>query len=216
VQLVVIAKEPVPGRVKTRLCPPCTPRQAADIAEAALAQTLDTVATTPADRKVLLLDGNVGGWLPPGFEVIAQRGEGLGDRLAAGTTDCFASGAGPVVLVGMDTPQLRSHHLLQAAALIGEGQPAEAVLGPAPDGGYWLIGLRGPSDRGDPFAGVSMSEPSTFDEQCRRLEWCGYDVAIIDRLVDVDTFDDARQVADQQPQTRFARAVAAVESVLVG
>jgi rSAM/selenodomain-associated transferase 1 len=215
-QLVVIAKEPVPGRVKTRLCPPCTPRQAADIAEAALGQTLDTVARTPADRKVLLLDGNVGGWLPPGIEVIAQRGEGLGDRLAAGFADCFASDCGPVVLVGMDTPQVTPSHLLDAASLLTRQRGIDAVLGPAADGGYWLIGLGGPSDRGSPFEGVPMSEPSTFDEQRGRLQRCGYEVAVMEQLVDVDTIEDAQRVAGEQPGTRFARAVATVEPTLVG
>src|SRR5204862_7452342 len=80
--LVVMAKEPLPGRVKTRLCPPLQPEQAAALAEAALADTLAAVAWTPARRRVLVLDGSPGPWLRPGFEVIEQRGDGLAERLA--------------------------------------------------------------------------------------------------------------------------------------
>ena len=76
-QLCVIAKEPRPGFAKTRLTPPCTMTQAAAIAEAALADTLDAVLTTPARRRVLALDGAVGSWLPPGFEVVPQSDGGL-------------------------------------------------------------------------------------------------------------------------------------------
>ena len=80
--VLVMAKAPVPGRVKTRLCPPCTWDQAAAIAEAALADTLAAVVACRATRKVVALDGEPGPWLPPGVEVISQRGHGL--RRAAG------------------------------------------------------------------------------------------------------------------------------------
>src|SRR5437762_2879352 len=74
VALAVIAKAPQPGRVKTRLCPPCTPLQAAALARAALADTLAAVRATPAPRRVLVLDGV---WAAGGLEVVAQRGDGL-------------------------------------------------------------------------------------------------------------------------------------------
>ena len=70
--LLVIAKQPVPGRVKTRLVPPCTYEQAAALAEAALADTLRTAATVPARRRVLVLDGEPGPWLPPGYDIVPQ------------------------------------------------------------------------------------------------------------------------------------------------
>ncbi|HLM51248.1 MAG TPA: hypothetical protein VK279_11935, partial [Solirubrobacteraceae bacterium] len=70
--LVVLAKAPVRGNVKTRLSPPCTPEQAADLAAAALADTLDAVLATPAARRVIVLDGHPGPWLPPGLDVLRQ------------------------------------------------------------------------------------------------------------------------------------------------
>jgi glycosyltransferase A (GT-A) superfamily protein (DUF2064 family) len=95
-----MAKSPVPGRVKTRLCPPCTAEEAASLAEAALADTLDAVAACGASRHILVLDGVPGPWLPPGFQVVPQTAGGLDRRLAA----AWALAGGPGVQIGMDTP----------------------------------------------------------------------------------------------------------------
>nr|BFE88446.1 hypothetical protein GCM10020093_110470 [Planobispora longispora] len=106
-QIVVIAKEPVAGRVKTRLTPPFTPGQAARLAAAALEDTLRAVAAAPVRHRVLALDGLPGTWLPGGpesFVVIAQRGDGLDERLAAAFADAYRLHREPVVLIGMDTP----------------------------------------------------------------------------------------------------------------
>ena len=100
--LLVIAKQPVPGRVKTRLVPPCTHEQAAALAEAALADTLHTVLMAPARRRVLVLEGEPGPWLPAGFDVVPQCGGPLDERLAG----AFAAVRGPALLIGMDTPQV--------------------------------------------------------------------------------------------------------------
>src|SRR3954453_11163757 len=94
--LIVIAKAPVPGRVKTRLCPPCTPVQAAALAEASLRDTLAAALRTRADRRVVVLEGAPGPWLPAGFEVIPQRGTGLAERVAS----ALHGGGGTGVLTG--------------------------------------------------------------------------------------------------------------------
>ena len=215
-QLVVIAKEPRPGFVKTRLMPACTPDQAATIAAAALADTLATVTATPAERHVLALDGEAGDWVPDGVHVIPQRDGDLGRRLQGAFEDCFAAGAGPVLIVGMDTPQLTRAHLERAARALADHQrddaeDHDAVLAFAEDGGYWLIGLRWLHP--DAFRGVAMSVDTTGAEQQRQLEHCGYRVAIVDadqpRLVDVDTVEDARLVAHAIPRSQFAGAVQA-------
>lgn len=198
--LLVIAKEPVPGRVKSRLTPPYTPAQAAALAEAALADTLDTVAATPAARRVLALAGRPGPWLPGGFEVIPQRGAGLDERLA----HAFADAGGPAVLIGMDTPQATPGMLAGAARAL---QDADAVFGPADDGGWWLLGLRRP----DPalLLGVPTSRPDTGARQLDRLR--GLRVRTLPTLTDVDTAADAACVAARAPGTRFAAALRAVE-----
>jgi rSAM/selenodomain-associated transferase 1 len=199
--LIVLAKAPRVGHSKTRLCPPCTPRQAAALARAALADTLDAVLATPALRHVLVLDGPAGGWLPAGLEVIAQRGDGLEERLA----HAFADVGGPGVLVGMDTPQVTPHDLGGALARL-MGSDTDAVLGPAPDGGYWAIGLRAPDPRA--FLGVTMSTAHTGHAQLARLRMLGLRVTLLPALRDVDRIADARAVAKLAPTGRFARALA--------
>lgn len=205
VALILLAKEPIAGRVKTRLCPPCTPDEAAELAAAALADTLAAVASTPARRRVLALDGSPGRWIPDGFEVVPQAKGGLDERLAA----AFRAVGGPAFLVGMDTPQV-SPGLLQRSLAALEGDGTEAVLGPATDGGYWAIGLCEP--RADVFAGVPMSTPLTARAQRARLQALGIRWRELTPLRDVDTIADARAVARDHPRTRFAAALAGVET----
>lgn len=196
--LLVIAKAPAPGHSKTRLCPPCTHAEAAALAEAALVDTLAAVAAADAGRRVLVLDGEPGDWLPAGFEVVAQRPGGLADRLAGAFAD-----AGPGFLVGMDTPQL-TPALLEAGLAALQDHPA--VLGMAADGGYWGIGLAVPTARA--FTGVPMSSPFTGEAQRARLRALGHRVAELPVLRDVDTFADARALARLAPHTRFAARLA--------
>ncbi|MFE9099460.1 TIGR04282 family arsenosugar biosynthesis glycosyltransferase [Actinomadura geliboluensis] len=198
--LVVIAKEPVPGRVKTRLTPAYTPGQAAALAEAALCDTLAAVAAAPAGRRVLALDGAPGPWLPAGFTVVPQRGGGLDERLAAAFTDAWAGR--PLVLIGMDTPQVTPALLRRAARALRD---RDAVLGPAADGGYWLLGLRRPDPR--LLRGVPMSRPDTGAAQLARLRGAGLRVGLLPELTDVDTPADARAVAALAGGTRFAAAL---------
>ena len=190
--MLVIAKEPVPGRVKTRLVPPCTPRQAAALAEAALADTLHAVLAAPARRRVLVLDGEPGPWLPPGFEIMPQCGGGLDERLAG----AFAAVRGPALLIGMDTPQLTP------GLLAVDWEVADAWFGPAADGGFWGLGLWAPDAA--LVRGVPMSTADTGAVQRARLHAAGLRVAELPRLRDVDTAADAVAVARQAPLSRFA------------
>jgi glycosyltransferase A (GT-A) superfamily protein (DUF2064 family) len=200
--LLVIAKQPRPGRVKTRLVPPCTPGQAAALAEAALADTLHAVLAAPARRRVLVLDGEPGPWLPPGFDIAPQCGGGLDERLAG----AFAAVDGPALLIGMDTPQLTP------SLLTVDWEVADAWFGPAADGGFWALGLRVP----DPalVRGVPMSAASTGASQRGRLHAAGLRVADLPRLRDVDTAADAVAVARQVPRSRFAARVREFAPVL--
>ncbi|MFI5874622.1 DUF2064 domain-containing protein [Streptomyces sp. NPDC051445] len=194
--LLVIAKEPRPGRVKTRLTPPYSPEEAALLAAAALADTLRTVAAVPASRRVLVLDGSPGPWLPPGFDVVPQCAGGLDERLA----DAFAGSTGPALLIGMDTPQVTPE------LLTVDFSDCDAWFGPAADGGFWSIGLARP----DPglLRGVPMSTPETGAVQRERLVAGGLRVRDLPCLRDVDTADDAHAVAALIPHSRFASRLA--------
>ncbi len=206
VTLAVIAKAPRPGRSKTRLCPPCSPVEAARLARAALEDTLAAMAAAPVDGdRVVVLDGQPDSWLPPGFEIVAQRDGDLGDRLAA----AFSSVGGPALVVAMDTPQVTPALLAEAARAL-DRPGTDAVIGPADDGGYWVIGLRQPDPR--VFDGVPMSSRHTCDAQRARLRDLGLTTALVPPLRDVDDFDDAVAVARTAPATRFASAFREVQS----
>ncbi|MFF7965644.1 DUF2064 domain-containing protein [Streptomyces sp. NPDC007903] len=196
--LLVIAKEPRPGRVKTRLTPPFTPAQAAALAEASLADTLRAVAAAPARRRVLVLEGRPGPWLPDGFEVVPQCAGGLDERLA----DAFAGCTGPTLLVGMDTPQITPDLLTL------DFTDCDACFGQAEDGGFWALGLARPEPA--LLRGVPMSVPETGSVQRERLAAAGLRVRELPRLRDVDTAADAHAVAALAPDTAFAARLAAL------
>jgi glycosyltransferase A (GT-A) superfamily protein (DUF2064 family) len=202
-RLIVLAKAPIPGLSKTRLCPPCTPIEAAAVAEAALVDTLSAVVSVSGVRPVLVLEGRAGSWLPRGIDVIPQRGGGLDQRLAGAFDDC----GGPALLIGMDTPQVTPELLSRCVdALLAPG--VEAVLGPALDGGWWTAGLRRPL--ASAFLGVPMSTGQTCAVQRRRLAGLGLNVADLPALSDVDVWEDALSVAAGCDGGCFAAAVAAV------
>jgi hypothetical protein len=194
--VLVMAKAPVPGAVKTRLCPPCTPAEAAALADAALRDTLDAAR---AFTVVVALDGAPGDWLPPGVEWFAQRGNTFNERLE----HAWARVATPLLQIGMDTPQLTPALLALAVDLL---EQSDAVLGPAVDGGWWGLGLRD-APPGPLFDGIGMSRDDTARQQRKRLRDLGLRVTELEPLRDVDTIDDARAVAALAPTTRFARAL---------
>jgi uncharacterized protein len=201
--LLVIAKQPIAGRAKTRLTPPCTPPQAAGLADAALRDTLDAVAEAPVGRRVLVFDGDPEPWRPDGFEVIAQRGAGLGERLQAAFDDIGQ----PALLIGMDTPQVTPTQLGDALDALADAR-IDSILGPTSDGGYWCVGFR---DRvAGAFSGVPMSAADTYIRQRQKLRQLGIRVGVQPLLRDVDTIDDAWAVAARAPDTRFARALEAM------
>ncbi|MCC9711485.1 glycosyltransferase [Streptomyces sp. MNU76] len=199
--LLVIAKEPRPGRVKTRLTPPFTPDEAAALAEAALVDTLRAVAAAPAERRVLVLAGEPGPWLPPGFDVVPQQGGGLDERLAA----AFAGCDGPALLIGMDTPQVTPD--LLTVELAGH----DAYFGPAEDGGFWALGLAEPNPA--LLRGVPMSTPLTGAVQRARMVSAGLRVHDLPVLRDVDTAADAEAVAALAPHSRFAAELSRLRAV---
>lgn len=198
--VLILAKSPRVGRVKTRLVPPLTHDEAAWLAREALADTLTAALACPADRRILVLDGPPGTWLPSGIEVVPQHGRTLSDRLA----DAWSRPLGGLTLqIGMDTPQLTGADLDAAfTTLAADG--TDAVLGPAQDGGWWAIGMR----RADPtvFPGIPTSTAATGSLQRRALLARGWRVTSLPTMRDVDTIGDVVEVAAAAPGTRFAAA----------
>jgi glycosyltransferase A (GT-A) superfamily protein (DUF2064 family) len=198
--IVVIAKETIPGKVKTRLHPPFSLEQAAALAAASLSDTLRAVATLRATDQILYFDGTL---LPEGataFRVIPQSQGTLDERIGALFDVC----TGPTLLVGMDTPQLSREHLAQ----VFDNWPddVDAWFGPATDGGFWALGLRVPN--GDLVRGVPMSRDDTGVIQLCRLTAAGLRVRLLPPLTDVDTVDSANEVAMIAPGGEFAATLA--------
>jgi len=206
---LVVAKAPAPGRVKTRLAATVGAERAASLAAAAL---LDTLADCAAafDECHLALDGDLGD-ATRGDELVAatstwqvfaqSRGE-HGTRLAHAHRTAAAAGEGPVVQVGMDTPQV-TPGLLRAVA--GRAVAGTAVLGPAVDGVWWVLGLA-VADAAPALTRVPMSRPDTGRATRAALVATGLRVRSAATLRDVDTAADAAYVAATAPGTRFAAA----------
>jgi glycosyltransferase A (GT-A) superfamily protein (DUF2064 family) len=188
--LIVIAKECVPGKVKTRLHPPLSLKAAANVARLSLIATLRTGRSVPASRRILFFDGELGDLAPRarGYDVVPQPPGTLDERLG----HVFDLVDEPALVIGMDTPQVAPEHLRRAF----EKWPHEvdALFGPAADGGFWALGLRRPS--GSLIRGVPMSRADTGALQRERLLAAGLVVAELPVLRDIDTVDDLAAVAE--------------------
>ncbi len=211
---VVFAKEPKPGEVKTRLTPPLTPEQAAAVYEGFVDDVCATVAHASAktDRRVLAAPGGAGPKLAAvakrhGFETAAQEGADLGARMKHALAAELARGAKSVVLVGSDSPTLPAKEVANAAKLAAS---AGAVIGPAGDGGYWLVACAGKVP--DLFDGIPWSTRDVLAATLTRAKATKTRLALLPFWYDVDTVEDLRLLAahaahlDAAPRTREAIA----------
>lgn len=209
--VLVMAKAPVPGRAKTRLACVAGDEGAADLAAAALLDTLEAgAAAFPVGRRVIALDGDLGDGCRSaelrracrGWVVVPQGGRTFGERLVEAHRTAHRRVGGPVVQIGMDTPQVSAALLREVADEAHRyGGP---VLGPAVDGGWWVL----VSTHGRQAAvldGVPMSRPDTGRLTAAALTGAGHPPALAVTLRDVDLPEDARLVAALAPGTRFAR-----------
>ncbi|MCB0978729.1 MAG: glycosyltransferase [Acidimicrobiales bacterium] len=190
--VLVMAKAPVPGRVKTRLQTRLCPAEAAAVAEAALRDTLGAASACRAERRVIALDGLPGPWIEPGFEVVGQGEGDLGARLNI----AWRSVRGPGIQIGMDTPQVTAEQLDDGLDRLGRPS-CDAVLGPATDGGWWALGLARPIE--GVFDGVPMSAPDTGERQLAHLRSMGLRVELLEELGDLDHPEDLDRIAREHP-----------------
>ncbi len=211
--LLVMAKAPVPGEAKTRLAPAFTQAGAADLAAAALLDTLDAVRLADVASRVVAVSGDLSAarrseevlQALDGFVVIPQRGATFADRLVRAHRDAAMEGL-PVLQIGMDTPQVTALLLCGAAdQLLVAG--VEAVLGMATDGGWWALGVTDPASAAV-LADVPMSQADTGARTREALERLGLVVGGLPVLADVDTPDDARAVAaGMHSEARFPQVL---------
>ena len=195
VAVAIMAKAPRPGTVKTRLCPPLLPAEAAALyrcflldkiaAVGALADTQPVVAYTPDDARAEF-DG-----LAPGFSLVAQRGRDLGARLHSTLASLLAAGHAGAIAVDSDTPNLPGAFLQQAVHCLTRPGP-DVVLGPTEDGGYYLIGVR--RAHRELFDGVPWSTSDVLDVTLKRAAEAGLRAACLPSWFDVDTPDDLQRL----------------------
>jgi glycosyltransferase A (GT-A) superfamily protein (DUF2064 family) len=230
--LLVLAKSPVAGLAKTRLCPPASPSDAAAIAAAALLDTLDAVAGVPGARVMVAWTGDLAGAqyaaelgrALAGVERFEQSEGPLERRIAGAHAEVARRAPGSAVLqIGMDTPQVDADTLTAALIALrspdgrvvragvagtepGGTEPVDAVLGPALDGGWWALGLRDPR-RAAAVAEVPMSRSDTGELTRGALLGAGLRVATLATVRDVDDANDAHIVAAEAPHGRFAAQV---------
>jgi glycosyltransferase A (GT-A) superfamily protein (DUF2064 family) len=196
--VIVLAKEPLPGRVKTRLQSAFSAGEAARLAAAALQDTVAAVKSCAANRRILAWEGDPASWRE-GFEVVDQPPGTLNARLTAAFAAAVAAPTDePALLIGMDTPQVTSQ------LLDSDWEGADAVLGLSDDGGFWAIGLRHGHPAGI-FDGIPMSTSRTGSAQLARLFDFGVSVKLLPPLRDVDRPEDAELVAMRFPGLVFSR-----------
>jgi len=208
---LIVAKSPLAGRVKTRLGREVGMERAADLAAAALLDTVEAcTATYGAARCHLSLEGVLeqGRMASELLEATAgwafhpQRGVDFAERLVDAHADAAAASGAPVVQVGMDTPHLQARTLIEVGARLTHLD--DAVLGPAYDGGWWLLGVGGPHLLIH-LRQVPMSTGETGTLTREALVRAGARVTEVEMLRDVDEVVDAESVAATAPGTRFAR-----------
>jgi rSAM/selenodomain-associated transferase 1 len=197
--MAVMAKLPVPGKVKTRLCPPLSPDQAAGLARCFLQDRVDQivaletvepiVAFTPGDQGEALRR-----LLPHDVRLVPQNGADLGARLDRLLTDLLAEGRAGAVAVDADSPSLPTAFLRRACARLLQGD-VDVTVGPCEDGGYYLIGLRRPAP--ELFRSMPWSTPAVLGETLERVRRLGLRLELLPSWFDVDRGDDlARLKAD--------------------
>jgi rSAM/selenodomain-associated transferase 1 len=194
--LLVVAKQPLPGQTKTRLCPPLSSTQAANLYECFLRDTLDIMRQVQGVQRVI-------GFLPEGareyfrqlapeMDLICQLGASLGERLDHLLTQALASGSQRAVVMDSDSPTLPPEYISQAFERLTD---ADVVIGPTRDGGYYLIGMKRPQSH--LLRQVQMSTPHVLDDTLALAESTGLSVSLLPPWYDVDTMADLRQLDEE-------------------
>ncbi|MEM7740402.1 MAG: TIGR04282 family arsenosugar biosynthesis glycosyltransferase [Pseudomonadota bacterium] len=189
-RIAIMCRYPAPGRAKTRLIPALGPEGAAEM-HRVLAER--TVATVRASGIPFTLWGTGGSaalfteWL--GDVGVKMQGEGdLGERLLAAVERY------PIIFLGTDAPDLTPDHLHQSVESLKKGR---AVIGPAADGGYWLLGLPLPAD--DLFSGVEWGTETVYATTRKTMDRLGIDPVVLEELHDLDRPEDLVRWPELRP-----------------
>lgn len=204
--LLVVAKRPAPGHTKTRLTPPLTPLEAAQLYEAFLRDTLDLIRQIPGARPILAyLPEDADDYfrsLAPDFELLTQQGGDLGERLDNALSHCLSDGFQRAVIVDSDSPTLPLEYLARAFIAL---ETADCVVGPCDDGGYYLIGLRRPASR--LLRAVRMSTATVTRDTLALAAEEKLSFAQLPTWYDVDTVAELERLRAEMPSLPGNRAI---------
>jgi uncharacterized protein len=216
--LAVMAKAPIPGAVKTRLVPPLTQEQAAELYRALLSDQLEHlnfleaadlyVAFTPSEAMPLIAS-----IVPTGYQCFAQRGGDLGERMNEVFAELWRRGHRSLIVIGSDLPPMPLKTFQQGFAQLSAGGK-RVVLGPSRDGGYYLIGLNQPVP--EIFSDMTWSHERVLTETTAKLARLGIDCRLLAEWFDIDTSKDMEQLqATVDPTTRASmkRTLAYLEAI---
>jgi uncharacterized protein len=199
--LVVFAKEPVVGKVKTRLCPPCTLEMAAVLYQAFVGDTLRLCQRVVCEQRVLAWSADeYPRWLNErageDWELVDQGPGDLGDRMDRITR--LYSSDGPVVLIGSDSPTVPPGHIAQAFDSLTDH---DVVLGPSVDGGYWLVGVHKPVS--GMFSGIDWSTERVFSQTAVKLNEAAANWTQVPEWYDIDEIATLRAWLDGRLPTGY-------------
>jgi rSAM/selenodomain-associated transferase 1 len=200
----LFAKQPVAGRVKTRLTPPLTAEQACQLYAVSLYEMTERLLA--AGLPLVICYAGEREWFSkkfPAVPLLEQSGNGLGARMGNAVQALFSCGAGPVLLAGSDSPDLPIDLAEQALGLL---EKTDIVTVPCRDGGYAMIGLRQPTT--ELFAGVPWSTSQVQEATRRRSQELGLTYRATDEWYDLDEAADLRELLERSPQSRTARHIA--------
>jgi len=194
--LIIFAKWPEPGKVKTRLSPPLSEQDASDLYRFMLMDTLEKTREIAGVTRMIFFDGDPERsadfrLLAPDADVIKQEGRDLGERLAHATEKAFSAGFRTVAIIGTDSPHLPVELIGEAFRLL-KSESADIVFGPSEDGGYYLVAIN--KHCPELFRGIPWSSPATLKKSMDKAESVGLRPALLEKCFDVDNIDDLRKL----------------------
>lgn len=194
--LIIFAKQPVPGTVKTRLIPELSPEGAAQLYLSMLTDILNNTFTIADVDRMLFYDG--GGKAEdyfresfPAWALFPQEGDDLGRRMETAFCRTFAGGYQSVVIIGTDSPDLPASFIEDTFRLL-EDRRTDVVLGPATDGGYYLLGMK--RLHRELFSGISWSTGRVLQDSLKIAESLGLGTKLLPPWHDIDTFADLERL----------------------
>jgi len=199
--LIVLAKAPLPGQVKTRLSPPLSQEDAARLYEAFLGDALEAYAADDAfglEESVAVrlylagAESRLGAFAPGSITTHRQKGEGLGPRMLRAFVETFAAGFERIVIVGTDHPTLPSAFVGEAFRALSE--PFIVAIGPSTDGGYYLLGL---NELYAPLFEMEYSHGSVFKETLERTIEEGAHPVVLPEWYDVDDMGSLQRLVQE-------------------